>query len=151
DKGEVREARALLETRNFAGKADGTLVRLLSVYSDVIRMQGDAGLADRYEELARRTAKATGTLYGDEDIDPNANVEIVTLEELELPEAETGGESTDDAALQAVDREFDPEIVDELEEILADAQAADAEAGDAQAGAGETAEAEEEPVSTETA
>ena len=88
DRGEVAEARALLETRNFAGNASGTLVRLLSVYSDVIRLQGDAELAGRYEELARRTAKATGTLFGDEDPDLNANVEIVTLEELELPDDE---------------------------------------------------------------
>ncbi|HJG79815.1 MAG TPA: hypothetical protein K8V08_05325 [Brevibacterium senegalense] len=88
DLGHVPEARALLETRNFAGNANGTLVRLLSVYSDVIRLQGDDDLADRYEELARRTARATGTLFGDEETDPNAGVEIVTLEELELPEDE---------------------------------------------------------------
>lgn len=86
DLGRVQEARALLETRNFAGNANGTLVRLLSVYSDVIRLQGDDDLADRYEELARRTARATGTLFGDEETDPNAGVEIITLEELELPE-----------------------------------------------------------------
>ncbi|WP_291798525.1 hypothetical protein [Brevibacterium sp.] len=86
DKGEVERARRLLETRPFNGNANGTLVRLLSVYSDVIRLQGDADLADRYEELARRTAKATGTLFGDEEIDPNEGVEIITLEEVELPE-----------------------------------------------------------------
>lgn len=100
DLGQVKEARALLETRNFAGNANGTLVRLLSVYSDVIRLQGDADLADRYEELARRTAKATGTLFGDEEVDPNEGVEIVTLTELELPEdlEDDGEESAEDAS-----------------------------------------------------
>ncbi|SMX68291.1 hypothetical protein BSP109_00479 [Brevibacterium sp. Mu109] len=189
DRGEVAEARALLETRNFAGNANGTLVRLLSVYSDVIRLQGDADLAGRYEELARRTAKATGTLFGDEDPDPNANVEIVTLEELELPDedpdeeseqedgsasaeptaeptseptteptaeapgasavepaaeaeaeaevevdttadehavadrpAEPVGEGDRDASMSTVDAEFPAETVDELDEILADAE-----------------------------
>ncbi|WP_019159847.1 prolipoprotein diacylglyceryl transferase [Brevibacterium senegalense] len=97
DLGHVPEARALLETRNFAGNANGTLVRLLSVYSDVIRLQGDDDLADRYEELARRTARATGTLFGDEETDPNAGVEIVTLEELELP-ADDETASDDEAA-----------------------------------------------------
>lgn len=217
DKGEVKEARALLETRSFAGNASGTLVRLLSVYSDVIRMQGDAELAGRYEELARRTAKATGTLFGDEDIDPNANVEIVTLEELELPEetegeiagpgeseveigrdiepgsdrevepgiepevdpepegrfgdeavapesddggavevpasgvADAGGpdaaEATSEAALRAVDKEFDQEIVDELDEILADAGTADA--GTAGSVAGTSAGRSGDPVADE--
>lgn len=149
DRGEVAEARALLETRNFAGNANGTLVRLLSVYSDVIRLQGDADLAGRYEELARRTAKATGTLFGDEDPDLNANVEIVTLEELELPDDEAEPEAEAEAAvetadeegafedrsaessadevpgesLRAVDAEFASETVDELEEILDGAEA----------------------------
>ncbi|SMY12496.1 hypothetical protein BJEO58_02093 [Brevibacterium jeotgali] len=171
DRGEVAEARALLETRNFAGNANGTLVRLLSVYSDVIRLQGDADLAGRYEELARRTAKATGTLFGDEAPDPNANVEIVTLEEIELPDEEpeheeasgqeagspgadpadevehdaapaagatvdttseesvvedqSAGSPADedrDASTHTVDAEFPSETVDELEEILAEAE-----------------------------
>ena len=172
DRGEVAEARALLETRNFAGNANGTLVRLLSVYSDVIRLQGDADLAGRYEELARRTAKATGTLFGDEAPDLNANVEIVTLEEIELPDeeseqeeesdqaahapraepaaevepdvapavgaavgtvteesvvedrpAEAPAEEERDAPMPTVDAEFPSETVDELEEILAEAEA----------------------------
>jgi hypothetical protein len=101
DLGQVKEARALLETRNFAGNANGTLVRLLSVYSDVIRLQGDADLADRYEELARRTAKATGTLFGDEEVDPNEGVEIVTLTELELPEDIEGDTEDSDEAAEA--------------------------------------------------
>ncbi|WP_156914017.1 hypothetical protein [Brevibacterium album] len=188
DQGDIGAARRLLETRPFTGNANGTLVRLLSVYSDVIRLEGDADLADRYEELARRTAKATGTLFGDEEIDPNEGVEIVTLEEIELPEDEEGAESeaeaepelaADDATgddtaeaptatadsvseegltvaetpddapadaqedrpddahreqaeepaadFSAVDAEFDPAIVDELDELLAEEDAEDTE------------------------
>ena len=140
DLGQVKEARALLETRNFAGNANGTLVRLLSVYSDVIRLQGDADLADRYEELARRTAKATGTLFGDEEVDPNEGVEIVTLTELELPEDIEGDtEDSDEAAEAAAGSETaEPSeaVASEPDESVPDAPEADAP---------EQAEASEQP------
>jgi tetratricopeptide (TPR) repeat protein len=128
DLGRVQEARALLETRNFAGNANGTLVRLLSVYSDVIRLQGDDDLADRYEELARRTARATGTLFGDEETDPNAGVEIITLEELELPEddeTQSGDEApSEDESASAESDSAAPSEVDTVAEAAATESAA---------------------------
>lgn len=127
DLGRVQEARALLETRNFAGNANGTLVRLLSVYSDVIRLQGDDDLADRYEELARRTARATGTLFGDEETDPNAGVEIITLEELELPEdEETQADEETPADDESASGESAPADPGEAAAVAEDAETEDA-------------------------
>ncbi|MGW9827814.1 hypothetical protein ACUXNS_002846 [Brevibacterium pityocampae] len=98
DKGHVRAARALLEKQSFTGNASGATVRLMSAYADILRIDGDPETADKYEELARRTAKATNTFFGDEEPDPNADVEIFTIEEIEdEPLVADTAESTDAA------------------------------------------------------
>ncbi|GAA4394692.1 hypothetical protein GCM10023167_24350 [Brevibacterium pityocampae] len=104
DKGHVRAARALLEKQSFTGNASGATVRLMSAYADILRIDGDPETADKYEELARRTAKATNTFFGDEEPDPNADVEIFTIEEIEdepvvpdTAESTVAAESTDTA------------------------------------------------------
>lgn len=99
DKGHVKAARALLEKQSFTGNASGATVRLMSAYADILRIDGDAETADKYEELARRTAKATNTFFGDEEPDPNADVEIFTIEEIEDEPApvEPGADSDTDA------------------------------------------------------
>lgn len=104
DKGHVRAARALLEKQSFTGNASGATVRLMSAYADILRIDGDPETADKYEELARRTAKATNTFFGDEEPDPNADVEIFTIEEIEDepapvdPDADTGADTEDSGA-----------------------------------------------------
>src|SRR5699024_9386897 len=76
-------ARKLIEAEDFTQKPSGALVRLMAAYAEVLRLHGETELADKYEELSRRTAKATGTLFGDEEPDLNAGVEIETVEEVE--------------------------------------------------------------------
>jgi tetratricopeptide (TPR) repeat protein len=76
-------ARKLIEAEDFTQKPSGGLVRLMAAYAEVLRLYGETELADKYEELSRRTAKATGTLFGDEEPDLNAGVEIETVEEIE--------------------------------------------------------------------
>lgn len=146
DKGHVRAARALLEKQSFTGNASGATVRLMSAYADILRIDGDPETADKYEELARRTAKATNTFFGDEEPDPNAGVEIITIEEIEdepedgEPEQagseEAGPEDpgseeagSEEAAaepmggddLAAAPQSFRDEIEAEVDEILAEA------------------------------
>ncbi|WP_258233986.1 hypothetical protein [Brevibacterium oceani] len=118
---DIAGARRLIEAEDFTQKPSGALVRLMAAYAEVLRIDGEPELADKYEELSRRTAKATGTLFGDEEPDPNAGVLIETVEEIEdEPEAsddesadsanaesaENAGESTDtEAAVVAADAE----------------------------------------------
>ncbi len=82
DLGDIDAARALIEAEDFTQRPSGALVRLMSAYAEVLRLHGETELADKYEELSRRTAKATGTLFGDEEPDPNFGVEIETVEEI---------------------------------------------------------------------
>ncbi|WP_246475816.1 hypothetical protein [Brevibacterium renqingii] len=144
-------ARKLIEAEDFTQKPSGALVRLMAAYAEVLRLHGETELADKYEELSRRTAKATGTLFGDEEPDPNAGVEIETVEEVEDEPAEPTAEAdeaaefsepiepstesapTTSSATHVSAKELksvkvsDEEIESELDEILADAEA-DAEA-----------------------
>jgi tetratricopeptide (TPR) repeat protein len=88
DLGDIAGARRLIEAEDFTQKPSGALVRLMAAYAEVLRIDGEPELADKYEELSRRTANATGTLFGDEEPDLNAGVEIETVEEIEdEPEA----------------------------------------------------------------
>lgn len=102
DLDDIAGARRLIEAEDFTQKPSGGLVRLMAAYADVLRIDGETELADKYEELSRRTAKATGTLFGDEMPDLNAGVEIETVEEVEdepaAPEAEAPEESDAEAA-----------------------------------------------------
>lgn len=102
DLDDIAGARRLIEAEDFTQKPSGGLVRLMAAYAEVLRIDGETELADKYEELSRRTAKATGTLFGDEMPDLNAGVEIETVEEVEdepaAPEAEAPEESDAEAA-----------------------------------------------------
>ena len=141
-------ARQLIEAEDFTQKPSGALVRLMAAYAEVLRLHGETELADKYEELSRRTAKATGTLFGDEVPDLNAGVEIETVEEVEdepeaadaspssTPEAKSEPEPEPETAAAASTptthisakelksvKATDEEIEAELDEILADADA----------------------------
>ncbi len=141
-------ARQLIEAEDFTQKPSGALVRLMAAYAEVLRLHGETELADKYEELSRRTAKATGTLFGDEVPDLNAGVEIETVEEVEdepeaadaspsiTPEAKSEPEPEPETAAAASTptthisakelksvKVTDEEIEAELDEILADADA----------------------------
>ena len=105
DAGDIRAARALLEEQSFTGSASGATVRLMSAYADILRIDGEPETADKYEELARRTARATNTFFGDEEPDPNAGVEIITIEEIE----EIEDEPEDGEPEQAGSEEAGPE------------------------------------------
>ncbi|WP_432788967.1 hypothetical protein QYM46_11040 [Brevibacterium sp. K11IcPPYGO002] len=83
DLDDIAGARRLIEAEDFTQKPCGGLVRLMAAYAEVLRIDGEGELADKYEELSRRTAKATGTLFGDEVPDLNAGVEIETVDEVE--------------------------------------------------------------------
>ncbi len=96
DQGDLAAARRLIEAEDFTQRPTGALVRLMAAYADVLRLHGETELADKYEELSRRTAKATGTLFGDEEPDPNFGVEIETIEEIPDEElAEADGDTAD--------------------------------------------------------
>ncbi|MCM1012751.1 MULTISPECIES: hypothetical protein [unclassified Brevibacterium] len=98
DQGDLAAARRLIEAEDFTQRPTGALVRLMAAYADVLRLHGETELADKYEELSRRTAKATGTLFGDEEPDPNFGVEIETIEEIPDEElAEADGDTAADA------------------------------------------------------
>ncbi|MFD3855214.1 MULTISPECIES: hypothetical protein [Brevibacterium] len=103
DQGDLAAARRLIEAEDFTQRPTGALVRLMAAYADVLRLHGETELADKYEELSRRTAKATGTLFGDEEPDPNFGVEIETIEEIpdeELAEADGDAAAEDTAAAE---------------------------------------------------
>ncbi|MDN5588556.1 MAG: hypothetical protein L0G69_18540 [Brevibacterium sp.] len=153
DLGDLKGARSLIEAEDFTQKPSGALVRLMAAYSEVLRLHGETEMADKYEELSRRTAKATGTLFGDEEPDPNLGVEIETVEEIpdeELSEPEeqavdekqTVAEVADDVGdkeappkskTHVSDKELkkvkvsDEEIEAELDELLEDAEDDDVE------------------------
>jgi tetratricopeptide (TPR) repeat protein len=100
DLDDIAGARRLIEAEDFTQKPGGGLVRLMAAYAEVLRIDGETELADKYEELSRRTAKATGTLFGDEEPDLNAGVEIETVEEVE-DESETAEPQTESEAADA--------------------------------------------------
>ncbi|GGC41185.1 hypothetical protein GCM10010974_24560 [Brevibacterium sediminis] len=156
DLDDIAGARRLIEAEDFTQKPGGGLVRLMAAYAEVLRIDGETELADKYEELSRRTAKATGTLFGDEEPDLNAGVEIETVEEVEdepeAPEAETSegadaepsdGEAADDEATDAEAADAETAETAEVEEGSAseseaeepqvESDAADAPAEDAEA------------------
>ena len=120
DLDDIAGARRLIEAEDFTQKPSGGLVRLMAAYAEVLRIDGEPELADKYEELSRRTAKATGTLFGDEMPDLNAGVEIETVEEVE----------------------DEPEVPEAGTSEGADEESADEEAADAEAAEGEAADAE---------
>ncbi|UVI34699.1 hypothetical protein [Brevibacterium spongiae] len=110
---DIAGARRLIEAEDFTQKPSGALVRLMAAYSEVLRIDGEGELADKYEELSRRTAKATGTLFGDEEPDLNAGVEIETVEEVEdEPEDSVDAAAADDSA--------DDVSADETDQVAAD-------------------------------
>src|SRR5699024_3683771 len=123
-------ARKLIEAEDFTQKPSGGLVRLMAAYAEVLRLYGETELADKYEELSRRTAKATGTRFGDEDPDLNARVEIETVEE-----SEDEPEGADDEPVEDAAAEDEPEAA--AEEPAADDES---EAAEATAPAAEPAE-----------
>jgi tetratricopeptide (TPR) repeat protein len=168
DLDDIAGARRLIEAEDFTQKPGGGLVRLMAAYAEVLRIDGETELADKYEELSRRTAKATGTLFGDEEPDLNAGVEIETVEEVEDEPEAAGAETSEGADAPAEDAEAeddtaapaaapkskthvsakelksvkvtDDEIEAELDEILAEA--------DADAGSEAEADAGSEPDTT---
>lgn len=119
-------AKALIEAQGFTGHAPGSAVRLLSMYADILRAQGDTETGDKYEQLARRTAQRTNVLFGDEAPDPNEGIQIITIEE--EPEEEL---AEDEPAAAEPDTRPEPEdtsapdpnvdVEDEVDEILAEA------------------------------
>ena len=119
-------AKALIEAQGFTGHAPGSAVRLLSMYADILRAQGDTETGDKYEQLARRTAQRTNVLFGDETPDPNEGIQIITIEE--EPEEEI---TEDEPATAEPDTPLEPEdtsapdpnvdVEDEVDEILAEA------------------------------
>ncbi|MFB9776520.1 hypothetical protein [Brevibacterium otitidis] len=102
DLGDNATAKEILSSAGFTGHPAGATVRLLSAYADLLRVDGETELADKYEQLARRTAKLKNVMYGDEEPDPNADVEIMTIheipdEELAEPVADGADENEDPA------------------------------------------------------
>ncbi|WP_246490348.1 hypothetical protein [Brevibacterium oceani] len=100
---DIAGARRLIEAEDFTQKPSGALVRLMAAYAEVLRIDGEPELADKYEELSRRTAKATGTLFGDEEPDPNAGVLIETVEEIEDEPEASDEESADSAGAESAE------------------------------------------------
>ncbi|WGP04806.1 hypothetical protein QFE97_11885 [Bacillus subtilis] len=152
DLDDIAGARRLIEAEDFTQKPSGGLVRLMAAYAEVLRIDGETELADKYEELSRRTAKATGTLFGDEMPDLNAGVEIETIEEVEdepeAPEAETSEESDAEAAdAEATEGEAaNAETVESADDSTSEADDSSAEAVAAPVTAGEpSTEADAEP------
>src|SRR5699024_1005493 len=106
-------ARKLIEAEDFTQKPSGGLVRLMAAYAEVLRLYGETELADKYEELSRRTAKATGTLFGDEEPDLNAGVEIETVEEIEdEPEGADDSEASESEPVEDVAADDEPEAAE---------------------------------------
>ena len=153
DLDDIAGARRLIEAEDFTQKPSGGLVRLMAAYAEVLRIDGETELADKYEELSRRTAKATGTLFGDEMPDLNAGVEIETVEEVEdepaAPEAEApegaDEEAADGESADAETAEGANGAADEAEAAPAEADAASAEAGEPSTEADASEEADAEP------
>ncbi|MDN5746380.1 MAG: hypothetical protein L0H31_14855, partial [Nocardioidaceae bacterium] len=128
DLGDLKGARSLIEAEDFTQKPSGALVRLMAAYSEVLRLHGETEMADKYEELSRRTAKATGTLFGDEEPDPNLGVEIETVEEIpdeELIEPGDVDDGTDSPDVNDADAQNGTEAADnDLEAVDSDADSA---------------------------
>ncbi len=152
DLGDLKGARALIEAEDFTQKPSGGLVRLMAAYSDVLRLHGETEMADKYEELSRRTAKATGTLFGDEEPDPNLGVEIETVEEIPDEELiEPGDKAAVDATPES-DAAAEGQSADESAAKAADAEAVDASTDSpaADESAADDAEAVQVPAKSKT-
>ncbi|WP_208085329.1 hypothetical protein [Brevibacterium atlanticum] len=143
---DIAGARQLIEAEDFTQKPSGALVRLMAAYAEVLRIDGEPELADKYEELSRRTAKATGTLFGDEEPDPNAGVLIETVEEIE-DEPEASDDQPDDAEAESAEETAETADAEGNAETV-DAEAAD-ESNDAEADT-EAEAAPEEPAAAES-
>ena len=144
DLDDIAGARRLIEAEDFTQKPSGGLVRLMAAYAEVLRIDGEPELADKYEELSRRTAKATGTLFGDEMPDLNAGVEIETVEEVEDEPESPEAEASEDVEGEAVDAET-------ANDGVADAEAADAEAANAEAANESTSDADDASTEADAA
>src|SRR5699024_3243365 len=119
-------ARKLIEAEDFTQKPSGGLVRLMAAYAEVLRLCGETELADKYEELSRRTAKATGTLFGDEEPDLNAGVEIETVEEIEdEPEGADDPETSEGEPVEDVAADDEPEAAEATEATAPTAEPAE--------------------------
>lgn len=153
DQGDLAAARRLIEAEDFTQRPTGALVRLMAAYADVLRLHGETELADKYEELSRRTAKATGTLFGDEEPDPNFGVEIETIEEIPDEElAEAVGDTAADAESDADDDAVSEADAPDSGESEAQSQLSETEESEAQSTAAEdTAAAEAAPESDDSA
>ncbi|MGO3065574.1 MAG: hypothetical protein ACTIIT_06085, partial [Brevibacterium linens] len=138
DLDDIVGARRLIEAEDFTQKPSGGLVRLMAAYAEVLRIDGEGELADKYEELSRRTAKATGTLFGDEMPDLNAGVEIETVDEVDDEPAAAEAQTPEDA-------DGDAAASEEAAEEAAEAETAEA-ATDSTPEADVTAEAETSEV-----
>ncbi|MGO3179370.1 MAG: hypothetical protein ACTIJR_07365, partial [Brevibacterium linens] len=138
DLDDIAGARRLIEAEDFTQKPSGGLVRLMAAYAEVLRIDGEGELADKYEELSRRTAKATGTLFGDEMPDLNAGVEIETVDEVDDEPAAAEAQTPEDA-------DGDAAASEEAAEEAAEAETAEA-ATDSTPEADVTAEAETSEV-----
>ncbi|MDK8347276.1 hypothetical protein QP868_09980 [Brevibacterium sp. UMB1308A] len=119
-------AKSLIEAQGFTGHAPGSAVRLLSMYADILRAQGDTETGDKYEQLARRTAQRTNVLFGDETPDPNEGIQIITIEEEpeeEIAEDEPAAAEPDTPSESEDTSAPDPnvDVEDEVDEILAEA------------------------------
>src|SRR5699024_2844289 len=136
-------ARKLIEAEDFTQKPGGALVRLMAAYAEVLRLYGETELADKYEELSRRTAKATGRLFGDEMPDLNAGVEIETVEEVE--DESEAAEATEAAASADEPAEDAPASGDEPAEDAPAAAEPAVEPTDAAPSSTAEAESESEP------
>ncbi|WGW13176.1 hypothetical protein LWF01_05245 [Saxibacter everestensis] len=128
DLGQLDEAQRLLEAENLLARPSGHLVRLQSAYSDLLRLRGDAVEADKWEKLARRTAASAGALFGDEEPDPNEEIEIFEL--AEETDVDVSGESDAQLATSADGESGDQEIVEEFgheDDFVVGTESADAE------------------------
>ncbi|WP_211167985.1 hypothetical protein [Brevibacterium sp. 'Marine'] len=123
DLDDIAGARRLIEAEDFTQKPSGGLVRLMAAYAEVLRIDGEGELADKYEELSRRTAKATGTLFGDEVPDLNAGVEIETVDEVDDEPAAAEAQTSEAQTSEDADGEAASE---EAAEEAAEAETAEA-------------------------
>ncbi|SMX84622.1 hypothetical protein BI49514_01805 [Brevibacterium iodinum ATCC 49514] len=144
DLDDIAGARRLIEAEDFTQKPGGGLVRLMAAYAEVLRIDGETELADKYEELSRRTAKATGTLFGDEEPDLNAGVEIETVEEVEDDPEATDTETSAGADAESAEREA-------ADDGTTDSEPADAETAETvEAAEGSASEPEAKTPQTES-
>lgn len=81
DLGDLATARRTIEDVGFTGHKPASAVRLIQAYADLLRADGDSETADKYDKLAEVTAERAGLQ------DPGDDVDIIVIEEEELPES----------------------------------------------------------------